>query len=87
MEPASSQIAINISVYALICLLVVGSAFTLGYVTRVAHAPAAADVPAFSVFWEAWNLVDGYFYGDASDATARTRIAQSLRSPRQRIDA
>jgi len=71
----NDRTAINISVYALICLIVVGSAFTLGYVARAAQAPVTVEVPAFSVFWESWKLVDDYFYGDASDETARTRGA------------
>ena len=72
---SKARTAVHISIYSLICLVVVGSAFVLGYVSHSAHAPAAVDVPSFSVFWESWRLVDDYFYGDASDETTRTRGA------------
>jgi carboxyl-terminal processing protease len=71
----SAQSVIRISLYALICTLVIGSAFAMGYATRAAQAPLSREVPGFSVFWEAWDLVDDHFYGDASDQVARTHGA------------
>jgi carboxyl-terminal processing protease len=56
----------------LISTFVVASAFMLGYAVRAAYAPATGDVPGFSVFWEAWHIVQDHFYGDASDEQART---------------
>jgi carboxyl-terminal processing protease len=63
--------AVHITLYALICLLVVSSAFVLGYADHAAHAPVASQVSDFSVFWEAWRVVNEHFYGDTSDETAR----------------
>jgi carboxyl-terminal processing protease len=69
---ARSRIAIRITFYVLISIFVVASAFALGYTVRAAHAPATGDVAGFSVFWEAWRVVQDHFYGDASDEQART---------------
>jgi carboxyl-terminal processing protease len=44
----------------------------MGYALRAAHTPMTGDVPGFSVFWEAWRIVQDHFYGDASDEQART---------------
>ena len=52
-----------------------GGAFTAGTVTGfTARAASASDEPSqFSVFWEAWNLVDKYFVDrDKIDATKMT---------------
>jgi len=69
---ARSRTAIRVALYVLISVFVVTSAFMLGYTVRAAHAPATGDVPGFSVFWEAWHIVQDHFYGDASDQQART---------------
>jgi carboxyl-terminal processing protease len=70
-----ARTAIQITLYVLICLVVTSSAFMLGYVTRAAQSPITGEATAFSVFWEAWNLVNDHFYGDTSDETARTHGA------------
>jgi carboxyl-terminal processing protease len=74
--------AVHLGLFALVCLLVLSSAFMLGYVVRAAHAPVTGQAAAFGVFWEAWNLVDEHFYGDSSDETTRTygAIQGSLRA-------
>jgi carboxyl-terminal processing protease len=78
----SARTALNLGLFTLICSFVLGSAFTLGYVTRAAHAPLTDQTSVFGVFWEAWNLVDDHFIGDSSDETARTygAIQGSLRA-------
>jgi len=68
----SARTAIRIILYGLISLVVVGSAFSMGYATRAAHTPLTGDVAGFDVFWEAWQIVDDHFYGDLSSETART---------------
>jgi carboxyl-terminal processing protease len=60
--------AIRISLYALLCFIVVGSTFMLGYVTHATHTPLDQEDAAFSVFWQAWDLVQSYFYGDTPSA-------------------
>ncbi len=61
--------------YISLCTVVVFSAFTVGYATRAAQAPISHHVAAFSVFWEAWDLVNDHFYGDTSNETARVHGA------------
>ena len=81
MRPGA-RTAVNLGLFAFVCLLVLGSAFMLGYVARAAHAPITGDVAVFGVFWEAWNLVNDHFIGDSTDETARTygAIQGSLRA-------
>jgi carboxyl-terminal processing protease len=69
---SSVRRALEVSVFALVCLVVVASTFVLGYTARAAHAPVTDTANQFGVFWEAWNLVDDHFYGDSSDEKART---------------
>ena len=64
--------AIHLTLYTLVSLLVVSSAFALGYTTRAAHAPVTNQTADFAVFWESWQLIEDHFYGDSSDVTART---------------
>jgi carboxyl-terminal processing protease len=71
MKPSVRR-ALEITLFSLVCLMVVISTFVLGYTARAAHAPVAGESARFGVFWEAWNLVDDHFYGDSSDETART---------------
>ena len=71
MKPGMKT-AINITLYTLTCLLVVSIAFTMGYVVRGVQSPLSPQTASFSVFWEAWDLINAHFYGDASDDTART---------------
>ena len=59
----------------MVFLASLGGAFTAGTVTGfTARAASASDEPSqFSVFWEAWNLVDKYFVDrDKIDATKMT---------------
>lgn len=67
-----AKIALQFVVYALICIVVVGAAYGMGYAMRSAHTPATGDVAQFGVFWEAWRLVNDHFYGDTTDTTQRT---------------
>jgi carboxyl-terminal processing protease len=60
------------ALYGLISLIVVSSAFFLGYVTHAAYAPTTGDIAGFGVFWEAWQIIDDHFYGDLSSETTRT---------------
>jgi carboxyl-terminal processing protease len=71
MKP-NLRTVVNLALFALVCLLVLGSTFLLGYTSRAAHGPVAGTTEAFGIFWEAWDLVDDHFYGDSSDETART---------------
>ena len=73
--------ALHLGLFAFVCVLVLGSVFMLGYVARAAHAPVTSDVAAFSVFWEAWNLVNDHFIGDSTNEQARAygAIQGSLR--------
>jgi carboxyl-terminal processing protease len=64
--------AIQIVLFGLISLVVVGCAYVLGYATHATHTPLTNDIAGFGVFWEAWRIVDDHFYGDPSDETART---------------
>jgi carboxyl-terminal processing protease len=64
--------ALKFALYATICLLVVGSAFVLGYTTHATQSPVSAEVASFSIFWESWNLINNHFYGDTSDEDVRT---------------
>ena len=66
---------IHTCLYALLCLIITSTTFTLGYVTRAAHAPVAGEVAAFSVFWETWALVNDHFYGDKPSDTRRAHEA------------
>jgi carboxyl-terminal processing protease len=62
-------------VVVVVFLASLGGAFTAGTVTGfTARAASASDEPSqFSVFWEAWNLVDKYFVDrDKIDATKMT---------------
>ena len=62
-------------VIVLVFLAGLGGAFTAGTVTGfTARAASASDEPSqFSVFWEAWNLVDKYFVDqDKIDPTKMT---------------
>jgi carboxyl-terminal processing protease len=61
--------------YVLVCLLVVATAFGMGYVTHVMHSPAIGNSQPFAVFWEAWDLVDRNFYGTKPDETTRAHGA------------
>jgi carboxyl-terminal processing protease len=72
--PVATQVKTfaRLSLYILICILVVGITFALGYTTRATHAPVAEQAAAFSVFWESWRLIDDHFYGDSSNIAART---------------
>ena len=72
MSKPSVRRILEISGYVLICLIVIATAFSLGYTTRASHEPVTGEVNGFGVFWEAWNLVDGHFYGDSTDEQART---------------
>jgi len=47
----------------------------MGYVAHAMRTPPNPDIPAFAVFWEAWNLVDRNFYGDKPDETTRAHGA------------
>jgi carboxyl-terminal processing protease len=73
---------LNLTLFALASILVLGSTFVLGYTARAAHAPATGTTKSFGVFWEAWDLVDDHFYGDSSNERARTygAIEGSLRA-------
>jgi carboxyl-terminal processing protease len=71
MKPSVRRV-FEISLFSLVCLVVIVSTFVLGYTARAAHAPVADNEASFGVFWEAWNLIDDHFYGDSSDETART---------------
>jgi carboxyl-terminal processing protease len=62
-------------VVVVVFLASLGGAFAAGTVTGLsAHAASASDEPSqFSVFWEAWNLVDKYFVDrDKIDPTKMT---------------
>jgi carboxyl-terminal processing protease len=62
----------RVVLYALLSMIVIVSTYALGYAAHSAHAPVTAQSAEFSVFWEAWRVVDDHFYGDASDETGRT---------------
>ena len=72
MIKPSVRRALEVSLFSLVCIVVVACTFALGYTARAAHAPATGESDHFGVFWEAWNLVNDYFYGDSSDEQART---------------
>jgi hypothetical protein len=69
------QAALRLVVYVLICIVVAGSTFTIGYAAHAAQSPIAQDAAAFSTFWEAWGLINQYFYGEKPDEAARARGA------------
>jgi carboxyl-terminal processing protease len=69
---SGTRTAVNLGLYAFVCLLVLGISFLFGYAARAARAPVSGEAAAFGVFWEAWNLVDDHFIGDSSDERART---------------
>lgn len=63
---------LRISLYAALCLLVVASAFGLGYTMRAVHSPATGDNASLSLFWETWRVIDQYFYGSTPSPAERT---------------
>ena len=71
MKPSVRRL-LEISLFSLLSLVVVASTFVLGYAARAAQEPVTDDAVQFGVFWEAWNLVNEYFYGDSSNEKART---------------
>jgi carboxyl-terminal processing protease len=79
-----AKIALQFVLYTVICIVVVGAAYAMGYAMRSAHAPATGDVAEFGVFWEAWQLVNDHFYGDTTDTTQRTYGA--IRGSMQALD-
>jgi carboxyl-terminal processing protease len=68
----SARTVAKLGLFAFVCLVVLATAFVLGYVTRAIQAPVTGEAAAFGVFWEAWNLVNEHFIGDTSNKTART---------------
>jgi len=72
--------AARAALYALSCVVVVSTTFLLGYAARAAQAPATGEAAILGTFWEAWHLVDEYFYGEPPTDTVRVRgaIAGSL---------
>lgn len=74
MKP-KTRVAIHISLYTIIAIVVAGSTFLIGYVARAAQVPIAGEAEAFSVFWEAWELVNHHFYGEKPNDVDRTRGA------------
>lgn len=60
----------KIMVIALLSVMVVGSAFTVGYGVGFLSAspsmarPAAPPGKDFSLFWEAWSIIERDFYGE-----------------------
>ena len=69
------RMGLNLGLYAFACLAIISCSFALGYVARAAHSPVTSETVTLGVFWEAWNLIDDYFYGDSSDTTSRTYAA------------
>jgi carboxyl-terminal processing protease len=67
-----ARTVLRISLYAALCLVVVTSAFGLGYTARAVHSPVAGDDASLSVFWEAWRVIDQYFYGSTPSPAERT---------------
>jgi carboxyl-terminal processing protease len=63
---------LRIGLYTTLCLVVVTSAFAIGYTARAAHSPITGEDASFSVFWEAWRVIDQHFYGDTPGEAART---------------
>jgi carboxyl-terminal processing protease len=75
MKDPGVRAAIRLTAYALICLVVAGSAFMIGYASHAARTPLSSDGVSFSIFWEAWDLVNAHFYGDTPDDTTRAQGA------------
>lgn len=71
MKPSVRR-ALQVSLFSLVCLVVIASTFVLGYTARATHEPVIGETATFGVFWEAWRLIDDHFYGDSSDEKART---------------
>jgi carboxyl-terminal processing protease len=64
--------ALRLGLYTLLCLIVVGTTFGIGYTVRAVYSPVTADDASLSVFWEVWRVIEQYFYGTVPDETART---------------
>jgi carboxyl-terminal processing protease len=62
----------RIGLYTTLCLLVVISAYSLGYTARAIHSPVAGDDASLAIFWEAWRVIDQYFYGNSPSPAERT---------------
>jgi carboxyl-terminal processing protease len=66
------KMVLRVGVYATLCLVVVTSAFGLGYTAHAIHSPVTGENASLSVFWEAWRVIDQYFYGDTPSHAERT---------------
>jgi carboxyl-terminal processing protease len=64
--------ALCLGLYTVLCLIVIGSTFGIGYTVRAMYSPVTGEDANFSVFWEAWRVIEQYFYGTMPDETART---------------
>lgn len=64
--------ALRIGLFTALCLVVVTSAFSLGYTARAIHAPVAGDDASLSLYWEVWRVIDQYFYGSTPSRAERT---------------
>jgi carboxyl-terminal processing protease len=67
-----TKTVLRISLYTALCLVVVTSAFGLGYTSRAIHTPVVGDEAGLSLFWEAWRVIDQYFYGSTPTPSERT---------------
>jgi carboxyl-terminal processing protease len=72
---SNQRAVLRLAVYVLICVVVAGSTFSIGYAAHATQSPLAQDSAAFSVFWEAWGLINQYFYGEKPDEAIRARGA------------
>lgn len=62
---------LRVGLYTTLCLVVVTSAFGIGYTARAVHSPITGEDASFSVFWEAWRVIGQYFYGTPPGEAAR----------------
>lgn len=70
MKPGVKS-AVRVILYTLVCTFILSLTFSMGYVGRAIHTPVSDESAAFGIFWEAWELVNQYFYGDKGSQTAR----------------
>ncbi len=62
-----------------IASVVILSSFAAGYGTRWyfdKEAPSTEEAAEFSVFWEAWHILEDNFYGDCP---LRNRLPRAIR--------
>ncbi len=67
--------SLRIAIFTVIAVLIVSGSYCAGALSNLVPSQTPAEIPEFSLFWEAWHLVEENFYGELPPSKTMTYAA------------